>query len=213
MVSSFSFWLEHPGQEAMKIARRHLGEALLYDRRDVFAGHHFWHFGYLPDFDLTGVERLIRKELDEIDWLFITTGLTIEYKHQTLSTFGIAPILPMTLTVGYHATRICLIPRILEEGLLPSNAERRATHYPDTEGVIHVWEKLTKKGDENDSAEWWMGELSKKNKFDDPNWGIVRIDMSRLPATARTYQDMHSFSGVIVDRVERISAELIVPIE
>jgi hypothetical protein len=144
--------------------------------------------------------------------LYLTTGQSIEYKDQTLLTFGMAPILPRTLEVGYHATRACLIPEICGEygeGLLPSNAERRATHFPDTDGVIHVCEKLSHEGDRNDSAEWWMMTLSKKNNFNDPNWGIVQIDMTRLPATARVYQDMHSASGVIVDRIERIPGKLI----
>jgi hypothetical protein len=123
-----------------------------------------------------------------------------------------APILPKTLKVGYHATRACLIPRICGEngeGLLPSNAERRATPFPDTDGCIHVCEKLSHEGDQDDSAEWWRTTLSKKNNFDDPNWGIVRIDMTQLPCGARVYQDMHSASGVIVDRIERIPGKLI----
>ena len=129
-----------------------------------------------------------------------------------LLSFGLAPVLPKVLKVAYHATRACLIPRICGakgEGLFPSNAMRQATHFPDTEGVIHVCEKLTHEGVENDSAEWWMKTLSQKNRFDDPIWGIVRIDMTRLPRGARVYQDMHSTSGVIVDRIDRIPGRLL----
>jgi hypothetical protein len=77
------------------------------------------------------------------------------------------------------------------------------------EGVIHLCDKLTHEGNENDSAEWCRKTLSESNNFNDPNWGIVRIDMTGLPATARVYQDMHSYSGVIVDRIDRISGRLL----
>jgi hypothetical protein len=178
----------------------------------VFKGRHFLRVGYSPDFDLAGVQQRVREKLDGIAWLFLTTGQSIEFDGQTLPTFGMAPILPRTVAVGYHATRACLITKICGEhgeGLLPSNAERRATHFPDTDGVIHVCEMLSHEGEKNDSAEWWMTTLSKKNNFNDPEWGIVRIDMTGLPATARFYQDMHSASGVIVDRIDRIPGRLI----
>lgn len=206
------FWTNHPSHEAMEIIHRHLGKAQCYDRTDIFVGHHFWRIGFVRAFNLAGVEGTIRKELDEIEWLFLTTGQSLETKDQTFPTFGMAPILPKSLQVGYHATRACLIPKICGEngeGLLPSNSERQATHFPDTQGVIHVCEKLTHEGAENDSAKWWMKRLSQKNRFDDPDWRIVQIDMTQLPATARIYQDMHSTSGVIVDRLDKIPGKLI----
>jgi hypothetical protein len=92
--------------------------------------------------------------------------------------------------------------------LKPSNEERRATTFPDTEGVIHICAKLREVGGK-DSAEWWRDELSKKNRFGNPNWGILQIDMAGLPAEARIYQDMHSVSGVIVDRIDKIPGNLI----
>ncbi len=208
----FTFWSEHPPHEAFEIADRLLGTVVLFRGSGVFKGHRFLQVGYSPDFDLAGIDNRIREELDGIEWVFLTTGQSIEYEGQTLPTFGMASILRRTLEVGYHATRTCLIPKICGErgeGLLPSNAERRATRFPDTEGVIHVCEKLSHAGDENDSAEWWRMTLSKNNRFNDPDWGIVRIDMTGLPATARVYQDMHSASGVIVDRIERIPGKLI----
>ena len=211
MEDPYTFWTKHLPHEATDIVRRHLGKALLRTYGDVYTNlHHFWRFGYTNDFDLSRVEKHIRADLDRIGWLFLTTGESVEKRNgETLPTFGAAPILPRTLTVGYHATRACVIPRILDEGLLPSNAERQTTDYPDTEGVIHVCAKLKHEGSENDSAEWWRDELAKKNRFNDPDWGILHIDMARLPATARTYQDMHSQTGVIVDRIDRIPAKLI----
>jgi len=143
----------------------------------------------------------------------------VEHRGQVLATFGMAPILPATLAVGYHATRECVIRRACGagveggEGMLPSNDERRATDFPDTDGVIHVCAKLTHAGEENDSAVWWMHALSKRNRHNDPHWGIVRVDMTRLPATARVYQDMHSASGVIVDRIDRIPAHALSPVD
>jgi hypothetical protein len=213
-VDSFAFWTKYPSFPAFEIARRHLGEAIRCNGNEIFKNHHVWLIGYAPDFDLAGVERQLRRELNEIGWLFVTTG-RVTKRGETYLGFGMAPILPRTLTVGYHATRACLIPRICGEdgeGLLPSNAERQATDFPDTEGVIHVCAKLTHNGAENDSAEWWKKTLSQKNRFNDSNWGIVQIDMTQLPTGARVYQDMHSVSGVIVDRINRIPGKLISPV-
>jgi len=103
------------------------------------------------------------------------------------------------VAVAYHATRACVIPVILTEGLLPSNAERRATTFPDTEGVVHACAKLTHAEGENDSAEWRQ-ELSRKNRFNDPHWGIVRIDLAGLSG-AKVHQDLHSQSGLVINRV------------
>ncbi len=171
-------------------------------------GRPIYRIEYAPDFNIAGIKRHIREELDNIGWLF----LTVSDLHPI---FGMSPILPRMLQVGYHATRASLIPRICGrngEGLLPSNADRAATDFPDTENVIHVCEKLTHEGNENDSAEWWMKTLSERNIVGDPHWGIVRIDMTGLPTTARIYQDMHSASGVIVDRIDRIPGRLIEPV-
>jgi hypothetical protein len=209
------FWLRYPPDEAFEIPNRLLGEAAVYRGAGFLKGRPYYRVGYPEDFEFSRVEPHLRKELDEIEWRFLTIKERKEYNGQKLLIFGMAPILPKKLDVAYHATRACLIPKICGEngeGLLPSNAERRATAFPDTEGVIHVCAKLTHEGNENDSAEWWKKELSEKNIFGDQNWGIVRIDMTHLPATARVYQDMHSASGVIVDRIDRIPGRLIEPV-
>ena len=209
MEDAYTFWTEHLPHEAIKIAQHHLGKALRAHQSAVYQNHHFLCIGDAPDFNLAAVAAKIRNDLDGIEWLFVTTDEGIkEYKGEDLLSFGAAPILPKKLTDGYHAVCACVIPRILEEGLLPSNAERRATNHPDTEGVIHVCAKLKHEGNDDDNAEWWMNTLAKENRFGDTNYGIVRIDMARLPA-ARVYQDMQSFSGVIVDRIDRIPANLI----
>jgi hypothetical protein len=209
MDDPYTFWTQYPAGEALRVVSDLLGGHVRYHNRDRIERHrhHFWRIGYAPEFDLAGVKKQLRQKLDELDWQFITTGRVI-YKGEELPTFGIAPILPIKVAVGYHATRACKIGQIEKEGLKPSNEERRATDYPDTEGVIHICAKLEEVGGK-DSAEWWREELSKKNRFGDTNWGILRIEMSSLPAEARVYQDMHSASGIIVDRIETIPGNLI----
>ena len=105
MEDPCTFWTAHPYVEAMNIARRHLADALRDNGSGIFKGHHVWRIGYSPDFDPAQVEHEIRRQLDEIDWLIVTTGQSIKYKGHILPTFGMAPILRRTLVVGYHATR------------------------------------------------------------------------------------------------------------
>jgi hypothetical protein len=52
------------------------------------------------------------------------------------------------------------------------------------------------------------GEVSKRNRFNDPHWGIVRIDLAGLVG-AKVYQDMHSQSGLIIDKTDRIPPDLV----
>ena len=57
----------------------------------------------------------------------------------------------------------------------------------------------------DDQGRW---ELGKKNRCNDPHWGIVRIDLAVLPG-ARVHQDMHSQSGLIIDRMDHIPPHLV----
>ncbi|MFT3882826.1 MAG: hypothetical protein QM703_24625 [Gemmatales bacterium] len=156
--------------------------------------------------DLTMLRQTLKQEFEKIDWQLVTTNYEYQIHDSIYPSFGIAPIVKKPVRIVYHATKTTTIQKILKEGLLPSNFERSATNFPDTEGVIHACEKLI--SCENNSAEWWMKHLSKNNRFDDPHWGIVRIDLSSLK-NVRVHQDMHSESGLVIDKIDRIPAELI----
>jgi hypothetical protein len=207
-MDAFTFWTQHEAPPALEIVRSVVGRHVRLRQEGTYKGHHLILVAFEKDFDLSAVEPELRRRLDAIEWQFVTTGEDPKPGNRVFPCFGIAPIIKKSVAVAYHATRACVIPSILTEGLLPSNGERSATGFPDTAGVIHVCEKLTCNEGENDSAEWWKEHLSKRNRFDDPHWGIVQIDMARL-RNARVYQDMHSASGLIVDKVDRIPKELI----
>jgi hypothetical protein len=207
-VDAFKFWTQHLAPPALEVVGTILGDNIRLSQTGMFKGHHLFWIAYEKDFDLAAVEPQLRGALDAIEWQFVTTGESLKLRDELFPSFGIAPIIRKTVVVAYHATRVCVIPLVLHQGLLPSNRQRSATGYPDTEGVIHVCEKVTCRAGENDSAEWWMEHLSQRNRFDDSNWGIVQIDMGRL-TSARVYQDMHSTSGLVVDKVDRIPSELI----
>jgi hypothetical protein len=207
-----AFWSEHPPLEAFAAVDAVLGKVVQCRLTGQFKGHHILHIGHPADFDLSAVEPRLRQELDAIGWQFVTTGTRLELRDASeIPSFGVAPILLRDVPVAYHATRACAIPLILKEGLLPSSADRRATTFPDTEGVIHACAKLTHAEGENDSAEWWRQELSKKNRFIDPHWGIVQIDLAGLSG-ARVHQDIHSQSGLIIDKIDRIPPDLVSPV-
>jgi hypothetical protein len=207
-MDAFMFWTQHTAPPALEIVDTLLGENVQLRQTGLYKGHHLIRVAYKKDFDLAAIQPQLRQDLDAIQWQFVTTGESLELRDGLFPSFGIAPIIRRTVPLAYHATRVSVIPLIQSDGLLPSNGQRSATDFPDTEGVIHVCEKLTCKDSENDSAEWWMEHLSKRNRFNDPHWGIVRIEMAQL-TNARIYQDMHSASGLVVDKVDRIPNELI----
>jgi hypothetical protein len=207
---AYEFWTEHGLARAYVLLDEILPpSAIRYRQTGKSKGHHIAHIGYSPSLDLNALRSEIKAHLNRIDWQFVTTGASIELNGSlVIPSFGIAPIIRRKIRVAYHATRLCVIPSILNIGLIPSNSERRVTSFADTEGLIHVCEKLKCKPGENDCAEWWRDHLSYKNLYDDPCWGILRIDLASLPE-ARVYQDMHSQSGLVVDEIERIPPNLI----
>jgi hypothetical protein len=203
------FWTEHLGPPAFDFVATILGDNIRHGKRGRYKGHRLIWIGYAKDYDLGVVKGQLREGLDAIKWQFVTTGGSMEFPDGSASPcFGIAPIIEMKVSIAYHATRLRVIDVIPHEGLLPSNSERSATGFPDTEGTICVCEKLTCAEGENKGADWWMNNLSRHVGENVALWGIVQIDVARL-TNARVHQDIHSESGLIVDRFERIPNELI----
>jgi hypothetical protein len=200
-----------PGDEhtalsiVLKILQENFKEALWAQNRY----HRILYVGLANTLPTQRHISVMRKSLDKIDWQVVRSAARLQTTTgEEVATIGIAPIARKRISVAYHATRTLVLPRILTEGLLPSNEARRATDFPDTKGLIHVCERLGESDDEKETARWWMVELSRKNRFGDHDWSIIKIDMSKLK-NARVYQDMHSKSGIIIDRIPRIPGVLI----
>jgi hypothetical protein len=96
----------------------------------------------------------------------------------------------------------------MERGLLPSAPERQTTEKRwDCEGNIFLCEKLGTPADAgvrgSESAHWWRDHLAHNNRFGDPDWVILRVEVGRLEG-ARLYRDIWSKSGIIVGSMARI---------
>lgn len=201
----YRFWQDHPPMDAFEIISKLLGDNVQRRQTGTYLSHHILRVGYSPTFNLASVQAELRARLDQVGWHVVTTGQVFEINGENVPLFGISPILVCEPpSVVYHATRQSVIDRIPQEGLLPSSPERCGTNYPDTEGRIHVCRKLVHNGSENDSAAWWRDELRRKDRFSDPNWGIVRIDLANVNVPFRIHQDIHSVSGLVIDNVDRI---------
>jgi len=61
---------------------------------------------------------------------------------------------------------------------------------------------------EFESAARWIVEIAKKVGNDPQDYSVLEVDMRLVPG-ARTHQDLHSNSGIVVDRVDRILPEAI----
>jgi hypothetical protein len=176
---------------------------------------------YNPDFALETVIDILRADLDKLNLLFITTRIyaTTNVHSRTrahgiyantnveFSSFFIGPIQPRPPCLAYHTTRESIIPLILEEGLLPSSDERKSSSFPDTEGVIHLSERLKTHGDDR-GIDWWKVELEADSKYAGESWGILEVDLTGLNG-ARIYQDPHSHTGICVDKIDYIPQRLI----
>jgi hypothetical protein len=125
----------------------------------------------------------------------------------------LAPMMPVALEVGYHATRRASVPSIMDRGLLPSAPERQTTEKRwDCEGNIFLCERLGTPADAgvqgSESAHWWRDHLAHNNRFGDPDWVILRVEVGRVEGT-RLYRDIWSKSGIIVGGVAVIPPEFI----
>jgi hypothetical protein len=125
----------------------------------------------------------------------------------------LAPMMPVALEVSYHATRRASLPSIMERGLLPSVPKRQTTEKRwDCEGNIFLCEKLGTPADAgvrgSESAHWWRDHLAHNNRFGDPDWVILRVEVEGLER-ARTYRDIWSKSGIIVGGVASIPPDLL----
>ena len=103
----------------------------------------------------------------------------------------LAPIIQVPLKVGYHATRRASVPSIMEQGLLPSAPERQTTENRwDCEGNIYLCERLGTPASAgvpgSESAHWWRHHLARKNRFNDPDWVILHVEVGRLEGPAST---------------------------
>jgi hypothetical protein len=153
-------------------------------------------------------KREIRRWVESQEWQFsrqmvkceAIPGRLIEYIY-------LAPMIFVQLEHGYHATRRISVPSIQTDGLLPSTRERQTTERSDCEGNIYVCEALGAPADAgvkgSRTAHWWRDHLAQKNRFNDPDWVILEIDIRELQGV-RLYKDIWSESGNIVGGVESI---------
>jgi hypothetical protein len=120
----------------------------------------------------------------------------------------LAPMIFVELERGYHATRLVSVSSIQATGLLPSTAERQTTtDRGDCEGNIYICEALGTPTDAgvqgSRTAHWWHHHLAQKNRFNDPDWVILEIEIGNVHR-ARLYKDIWSESGIVVGAVDAI---------
>ncbi len=126
----------------------------------------------------------------------------------------IGNIHPITLPFGYHATRRSSVDAIFRDGLLASVPERQVSESRlDCEGNIYVVGKLGVPQDAGNreaySAHWWRDHLSRNNRFNDPDWVILEIDLRQGLENALICKDIWSVSGIVISGVDRIARERI----
>ena len=155
---------------------------------------------------LNKLKQVLRIRLRKLDWQCSEEN---DRPHLVV----IAPMIVKDVDVAFHATRSVIVPSILTDGLLPSVPERSSTQRADCAGNIYVCPTLgdvpSKPDDEpkKETSQWWRWKLSQSNRFDDPNWSILRIDLGDIEA--EIYKDIWSASGLIVDGIDCIPAERI----
>jgi hypothetical protein len=209
---------EFERQALLDKVNENFGVRLLWHKQVSSAGYRddvTTHSFFDPDDKLTeDLQREIRRWVESQGWQYSRQLV----KHPTVAERRIeyiylGPMILVPLAVGYHATRRVSIPSIMQSGMLPSTADRQTTsERSDCDGNIYVCERLGVPADGgvqgSESAHWWRAHLADRNRFNDPEWVILRIEIGKV-ADARIYRDIWSKSGIIVDNVTRIDPDLV----
>jgi hypothetical protein len=171
--------------------------------------------GFYPEERLTNDRKLeVRRWLEGQGWQFSRQMVNHPAQaNRQIEYIYLAPMIPVALEVGYHATRRASVQSIMERGLLPGAPDRQTTEQRwDCEGNIYFCERLGTLADAgvrgSESAHWWRDHLAHKNRFGDRDWVILRVAVGQLEG-ARLYRDIWSKSGIIVGGVALIPPELI----
>ncbi|QDV56487.1 hypothetical protein [Rosistilla oblonga] len=113
----------------------------------------------------------------------------------------IAPIETLHPSVAFHATRTVSIKSIENNGLCPGLRERCNTERLDSIGNIYAASKLGSPGDESrnnfGTAHWWREHLAHENRFDDPVWSILQIDVAAVGGLT-CFRDIWSRTGIVI---------------
>lgn len=155
--------------------------------------------------------REMKDWLLERDWLLSRQSPKNPLRPEdTIDYLLLAPAEFVEFSIGYHATRQCHLDSILESGLLPGTPERKNSKKRiDCEGNIYLCERLGSPTDAEKSgagsAYWWCDHYSKDNRFNDPNWLILKVDLANIP-NHQLVRDIWSESGVIVCGIDKIPA-------
>lgn len=189
------------------------------DYRCDVSMHGFHHERWWEGFEMTdGLRDEIRRFINGRDWHFSRNLEANPAKPgNTLERIFLAPMVPVVLETAYHATRRTSEASIRASGLLPSSPDRQTTaDRLDCEGNIYVCEKLgvpsdasaKEKGEGAGSAYWWKNQLADKNRFNDRDWMILKINLKEL-AGCRAVRDIWSPDGIIIDNVDCVPSNLI----
>ncbi len=154
--------------------------------------------------DLTLYEREMRRRLDEIGWEWVTVKLNEAGKAVR---FGMAPIRPRQVGIAYHVTLKACVQSIMDKGLLPGGSAIQHTNFPDTEGRIHLAEKLEGDG----GAVRWISILGKASGHALTDYCVLEVNLQGIDG--RMYQDAHSQFGLVIDKIDRIPWESLKVVE
>lgn len=198
--------------------RRELGVDLLWFERLSFPGYRddvtVHGFFSPPDKPVTDESKLrVRRWVESRGWQFSRQLVRAFHDDaDRVEHIYLAPEARVTLSVGYHATRRASLLSILERGLIPGEPDRRTTEREDCDGNVYVCEALGTPADAGvrgaKTAHWWRDHLTEKNRFGDPDWVILRVEVAGVPGI-RACRDLWSESGIVLDGVEVIPPEVI----
>lgn len=158
--------------------------------------------------------RQVREWLTERNWQLSRQRVRHPVNQaQKIEYLFLAPMILVSFQTGYHATLRSRCDSIFSIGLVPGSPDRQTDNERlDCDGNIFVCHDLGVPEDAGRdgsfSAHWWCDHKSRRNRFGDPDWVILEIDLGGLPPH-RLYRDIWSESGVIVGGVSVIPPALI----
>ncbi len=121
--------------------------------------------------------------------------------------FYLAPLKVNSLPEVFHATRVVNVESIMSQGLLPATKDTCNFKRLDSIGNIYAAPSLGSAGDHANenfgTAHWWAEKLAAKNRHNDTEWCILRLDLVGI-TNLICFNDLFSRTGVVLRPVDAI---------
>jgi hypothetical protein len=213
-LAADDFWKQNPPHKAIAIVKSGFGDNFQMESPKVLDTGHHVRWVVVKDCDTSQFEPAINEQLSDDNWQMVIHFMLdktrykpakIVSRHPALTPkynlYLVAPIgfIEQRPAMAYHATETRIATECKAKGLKPSRGDNG---YANTEGKLYLCERLE---GHYESAEAWVRLLSERKGVSVADYSILEVNLLNcVEGDARVYYDLHSTSGIVVDKFQAL---------